>query len=291
LEINLDYKEMNMEKTMLGKTVVVTGATSGIGEVTARELAMMGARVWIVGRNPEKTKKTADTINQLGSGQAVPLVGDLSKKADIRRLAKEIQQQADHLDVLVNNAGAFFVRRDVSADGFEMSFALNHMNYFLLTNLLLDLLKSSTPARIVSVSSMAHAAGQVNFDDLQAERHFSGWQTYSNTKLMNVLFTYELSRKLEGTGVTANVLHPGFVASNFGKSNGGILRPLFALSQVAAISPEEGAQTSIYLASSPEVQGVTGKYFTKCKSVKSAPASYDTQVAAKLWLVSEQLTE
>jgi retinol dehydrogenase 12 len=278
-----------MEKTMVGKTVVVTGATSGIGEVTARELALLGAHVFIIGRNPEKTKSTADTINRLGVGQVLPMVGDLSKKVDIRRLAKDIQQQTDHLDVLVNNAGAFFVKREVSVDGFEMSFALNHMNYFLLTILLLDLLKSSAPSRVINVSSMAHASGQVNFNDLQSEKRFSGWQTYSNTKLMNVLFTYELSRKLEGTNVTANALHPGFVASNFGKSNGGLFKPLFALSQMAAISPEEGAKTSIYLASSPDLQGVTGKYFTKCESVKSAPQSYDTQVAAKLWQVSEQL--
>lgn len=252
------------------------------------ELGRLGARILLVGRNPSKVDTVVSRIRADG-GQAEGFTADLSSKAEISRLSEEIHHAVDHLDVLLNNAGAYITSRQVSADGYEMTFALNHLNYFLLTGLLLDLLKTGRPARVVNVSSAAHVGGHVNFDDLQSERGFSSWKVYSNTKLMNVLFTYELARRLEGTSVTANALHPGFVSTNFGRSNGGLFKPFFGLAQLMAIPPQEGAKTSIYLASSPEVQGVSGKYFSECKPVSSSKESYDRQVADRLWRVSEEL--
>jgi len=269
---------------MKGKVVLVTGATNGIGAVTAQSLAGMGATTLVVGRSPEKTNAVVQSIRQkTGNPQVEGLVADLSSQAQIRKLAKEFQDRFDRLDVLVNNAGAIFMQREVSVDGIEMTFALNHLNYFLLTHLLLDVLKASAPARIVNVSSEAHRGARLNFEDLENEHGFTGWKAYGQSKLANLYFTYGLAASLDGSGVTANALHPGFVASNFGKSNGGIFRWVFDLVQVVAISPEEGAQTSIYLASSPEVEGVTGKYFVKNTSVKSSPVSYDMSAARKLW--------
>ena len=192
--------------------------------------------------------------------------------------------------MLVNNAGGFFWKRMETAEGLEMTFALNHLNYFLLTNLLLEKLEASAPSRIVCVSSDAHRGGRLNFDDLQNKRKYAGFPAYAQSKLMNVLFTYELSRRLAGSGVTANVLHPGFVASGFGKNNGLLFRLAMPLAQLGAISPQEGARTSITLASSPELEGVSGKYFTKEKEVQSAPASYDEGSARRLWAVSAEMT-
>jgi NAD(P)-dependent dehydrogenase (short-subunit alcohol dehydrogenase family) len=190
--------------------------------------------------------------------------------------------------VLLNNAGAIFMTRKVSVDGFEMSFALNHINYFLLTRLLLDLIKSTPKARIVNVSSSAHYSGHINFSDLQSN-NYSPMRAYSASKLMNVLFTYELSRRLAGSGITVNALHPGFVASNFGKSNGGIMVPIFKLAHLGAIDTREGAKTCIFLASSPEVEGITGKFYVKCKPVNSSKESYDKDVALRLWDETEKL--
>jgi NAD(P)-dependent dehydrogenase (short-subunit alcohol dehydrogenase family) len=192
--------------------------------------------------------------------------------------------------VLVNNAGAIFPRRQESVDGIEMTFALNYLGYFLLTNLLLDTLKASAPARIINVSSRSHARAQINFDDLQSRSGYRGLQAYAHSKLAIVLFTYELARRLEGTGVTANTLHPGIVATNFAMNDGGIMGLVVRLFRPSFLSPEKGAQTSIYLATSPEVEGVTGKYFVKCKAVPSSPASYDTATASRLWKVSADHT-
>ena len=279
-----------MASTVEGKTIVVTGATSGIGEVAARELAMQGAKVLVVGRNPERVQAVIDKTRQLKSDASMlPFIADLSSVNEIRRLAGEIKNSISHLDVLLNNAGAFFIAKHISADGFEMTFALNHINYFLLTNELLELLRTSTPARIINVSSIAHQGGHINFDDLQCLHPFNGWQAYSNSKLMNVLFTYQLAQRLRGTNITVNALHPGFVASNFGKNNVGFLKPLFKIIQMGAITPEDGAKTSIYLASSNEVDGVTGKYFIKCKAETSSKESYDSRIAEKLWTETEKL--
>ena len=282
---------MTAKPKMENNVIVVTGATSGIGYYTALELARMGAEVVVVGRNQEKCTTSVDRITAETGNQKVSFfVADLSSLKEIRSLANQIKDKFDRLDVLVNNAGAFFTRRCVSPDGYEMTLALNHLNYFYLTNLLLDLIDQSKAGRIVNVSSMAHSYGKINFDDLQCKNEFNSMSVYSSSKLANVLFTYELVRRLPETKITVNALHPGFVATNFGKSNGGIYHPIFGLAQLAAISPQKGAETSIYLASSPEVEGVTGKYFDRKKAVRSSDLSNNTKLAAQLWLVSEQLT-
>jgi retinol dehydrogenase 14 len=273
-----------------GKTVLVTGATNGIGLVTARELARMGSQVTIVSRNARKCAMVVEAI-KAGTGNPVEFItADLSTLAGIMQAAADFKQRHTHLDVLVNNAGAFFTRRVLTADGYEITFALNHLNYFLLTILLLDILKASHPARIVNVSSGAHMRASLDFDNLQGEKHFNGMQAYGQSKLANVLFTYELARRLEGTGVTVNVLHPGFIATGFARNNGALYN--FGMSLIGPFirKPEQGAQTSIYLASSPEVEGITGKYFVDCEPVESSPLSYDKSLAEKLWQVSLELT-
>jgi retinol dehydrogenase 12 len=272
------------------KIVLVTGATQGIGKVTALELAKMGADVTIVGRNPQKTAAAAEEICQASGNPSIHyLIGDLSTKSGVETVAQAFRSNHNNLHILVNNAGAVFLHRQESADGIEMTFALNHLAYFYMTYLLLDLIKASAPARIINVSSAAHYSGRINFNDIQLERSFSGWKAYSQSKLANILFTKELSRMLEGTGVTANALHPGFVATNFGRSNGGFFDPLFKLFQVAAITPEKGAETTIFLASSPEVEGMTSLYFAKKRPVRPSPAAVDPQSARKLWEVSLQM--
>lgn len=269
---------------MKDKVVLITGGTAGIGEVTARSLAGMGATTVIVGRNPEKTAAVAQQIRSATGNERVNYkVADLSSQEQIRKLAEDFQRDYNRLDVLVNNAGAIFMKRELSVDGIEMTLALNHLSYFLLTHLLLDMLLASKPARVINVSSEGHRSTRLNFSNLQNEHGYTSWKAYSQSKLANLYFTYGLAATLDESGVTANALHPGFVATNFGKSNGGIFRPLFGLIQVAAITPEEGAQTSIYLASSPQVEGVTGKYFIKNQTVPSSPTSYDMSAARKLW--------
>lgn len=277
---------------MAGKVVMVTGATAGIGQVTARELARRGAKVVVVGRSPERCKNTVEMIRkETGSSSVDFLVADLSSQAEVRKLADEFQAKYDRLDVLVNNAGAFFNERVESVDGIEMTFALNHLNYFLLTNLLLDVLKRSAPSRVVCVASDAHRmVGKVNFDDPQGKKKYGGWTAYSQSKLANILFTFELARRLSGTGVTVNCLHPGFVASNFTDGNGTMGWFLRRIASVFAISTDEGAKTSIYLASSPEVEGVTGRYFAKQKPANPTRAAQDQAAGAELWDLSEAMT-
>lgn len=274
-----------MENTnMQGKIILITGGTRGIGKEAAFALARMGARVRISGRSQERVASAVAEIREKSANpDVIGYTSDLSNLEGVERLASAFRADHDRLDVLVNNAGALFMTRSLSADGIEMTWALNHLSYFRLTALLLDLLLSSAPARIVNVSSMAHMMSGIRFDDLQSSRRFFGWKAYSQSKLANVVFTYELARRLEGSGVTANALHPGFVATNFGRSNGGLFDPFFRLSQLAAVSPEKGAQTTIYLASSPEVEDVTGKYFSNQCVVQSSPASYDQETARRLW--------
>ncbi len=278
---------------MKGKTVLITGGTNGIGKVTAQELAKMGAEVVIIGRSAEKTKATVATIKEQSGNNAVgSIVADLSSLAEVRRAAAEFKAQHQRLDVLVNNAGAVFASRQETVDGYELTFALNHLAYFLLTNLLLDTLKASAPARIVNVSSDAHRGAKLNFDDLQHTRSYGmgGFGVYSDSKLANILFTYELARRLEGTGVTANALHPGFVATGFGRNNKGLMNLIMGVITRFALSEQQGAQTSIYLASSPEVEGVSGQYFEESKAVQSSPESYDEAAQKRLWQISEELT-
>jgi NAD(P)-dependent dehydrogenase (short-subunit alcohol dehydrogenase family) len=275
------------DKPMHGKVCIVTGAASGIGAITAQALAQQGAAVILVDRNSEKGAVTVNQIKRQTGNSAVEFMwADLSAQKEIRRLAQQFRSHYQRLDVLVNNVGAVFAQRQETVDGLEMTFALNYLSYFLLTNLLLDTIKASAPARIINVSSRSHARAQINFDDLQSRSGYHGLQAYAHSKLAIVLFTYELARRLEGTGVTVNALHPGVVATNFGMNNGGIIGLVMRLFRLAFISPEQGAQTSIYLATSPEVEGVTGKYFVKCKAVPSSPASYNTATASRLWQVS-----
>jgi NAD(P)-dependent dehydrogenase (short-subunit alcohol dehydrogenase family) len=280
--------------SMQGKTILITGATSGIGRATASALAKTGATIYCAGRDPERSEATVSTIQaDSGNQQVYGLLADLASFEQIRNLADEVHQRTKRLDVLVNNAGAWFMRRQLSQDGIELTFALNHLAYFLLTNLLLDILKSTaaeaSEARIVNVSSAAHQGAKIHFDDLQFQHGYGGMRAYSQSKLANLLFTYELARRLEGTGVTANALHPGFVASRFATNNGPLAKIAMRLARFIAISPEQGAQTSIYLASSPEVKGVSGKYFVKSHPQDSDPASYDVEAARRLWEISAQM--
>jgi retinol dehydrogenase-12 len=280
--------------TLEGKTILVTGATSGIGRVTAAALAKMGATLYCLGRDPQRTQMTTTDIqNESNNPQVYGLLADLASFQQIHSLSEEIHQRTARLDVLVNNAGALFFGRKLSQDGIELTFALNHLAYFLLTNLLLDLLKSTASeageARVVNVSSGAHSGAHMHFDDLQFEHGYAGMRAYGQSKLANILFTYELARRLAGSAVTANVLHPGFVASRFATNNGLFVKMGMQLARLIAISPEEGAQTSIYLASSPEVKGVSGKYFVKCQPARSDPASYDEDTARRLWDISAKM--
>lgn len=271
---------------------MVTGATSGIGAVTARALAQKGARVIIVARNVNRCENTVAEIIQTTGNHAVEyMLADLSSQDEIHNLVRVYQDKYERLDVLVNNAGGFFMSRLESIDGIEMTFALNHLNYFLLTNLLIETIKASAPARIVNVSSAAHQNAIIDFDDLQDKHNYSSWQAYGQSKLANILFTYELARRLEGTGVTVNALHPGFVATNFGANNAGFLGTLVRrFMNLFSIDVETGAQTSIYLAASAEVEGVTGKYFVKQQAVASSEISYDQTTAKRLWEISEEMT-
>lgn len=279
------------EKTnhMQGKICLVTGATSGIGKVSAEALAGMGARVIVGARNLDKAERTvADIRTRTGNDEVEYLLADLSIQAEVRRLAEKVQEQYTHLDVLLNNAGAMYFRRQVSADGFELTWATNHLNYFLLTQLLLPMLEKSAAGRVVNVASSAHWRGVIQFDDLQFERGYSPMKVYGQSKLANILFTRELARRLEGSQVTANAVHPGLVATNFGQ-NFGLARLIGKIFLSGAKSAEEGAQTLIYLASSAEVQGVTGKFFVDLQEAPSSDRSKDEALARQLWEVSEEM--
>ena len=277
--------------TMEGKICLITGGTNGIGKATAQALANMGATVVIVGRNAQKTSQVVEEIRAASSNKNVDsILADLSSQQEVRRLADAIQSKYPHLHVLINNAGGTFTTRQLSMDGIEMTFALNHLAYFLLSNMLLDTMKASAPARIINVSSDAHSGGKIDFDNLQGERSYTSFGPYGNSKLANILFTTELARRLEGTGVTVNALHPGLVNTGFGKNNPGLLMKIMgAVIPLIARSPEKGAMTSIYLAASPEVQGITGKYFVDCKVTQPAPQAVDLMVARKLWDVSAEM--
>ena len=275
---------------MQGKTVVATGATSGIGEVAALALAKMGARIVLVARDESRAEQTLLKLEAAAPrlGHALHLA-DLSSVAETRRAGLAIVAREPRIDVLINNAGAMFSRRRVTAEGLERTFALNHMGYFVLTETLADTLIASAPARIVSTSSDAHRGGQLNFDDLQGAKRYLGLRAYGRSKLANILFTRELARRLEGSGVTANCFHPGLVATRFGDSVGGLTTLLYPLVKRVSISPEEGADTLIHLASSPEVANATGAYFVKRRVAQPSPAALDDSAARRLWETSEAL--
>lgn len=277
--------------SMQHKTCLVTGATAGIGFVTARELARAGARVMIVARSPEKG---ADVVRRIaaeaGGATAEALTADLSSQAQIRAVAREVKSRTDRLDVLINNAGVILLERQESVDGIEMTFAVNHLSYFLLTNLLLDLLKASSPARIINVASGAHRGVRINFNDIGGREHYSGWRAYQQSKLANVLFTRELAKALTGSGVTANALHPGYVNTQIFREPGLRGQIMRAAANLFAISPERGAETTLYLATSPEVQGLSGEYYYRCKPANVSREARNEASARRLWQFSEDLT-
>ena len=275
---------------MSGKICLVTGATDGIGKVSARVLAEMGAKVIIVGRNPEKSAAVLTELKSVSGNENIDLLlADLAVMQEVRDLAEQVIRRYDCLDVLLNNAGGYFAKHEITSDGLEMTFALNHMSYFLLTNKLMGLLKSSVPARIVNVSSDAHYGVDIEFDNLNGEQDYKAWKAYQKSKLANVLFTYELLKKVPAD-ITVNCLHPGFVATNFGNNNGGFVSPVLKIAKrISAIDPEEGAQTSIFLCSSPEVAEVSGKYFFKCQPKTSSRESRNMDTDKRLWQISSDI--
>jgi len=280
-----------MPLTMNGKICLVTGATNGIGRETALALARIGATVVLVGRSPERTRTAALMIQtKTGNPLIDYLVADLSSFRQVYRLVEEFHRRYVHLHVLVNVAGGVFLRRQFSADELEMTLALNHLSPFLLTNLLIGTLKSSSPARIITVSSLVHVFARIHFDDLQFTRHYHGWVAYGQSKLANILFTYELARRLAGSRVTANVVHPGYVATNFGMNNGWFYRMIFNIGRLIATSSRRGGETITYLVSSPEVEGLTGKYFVNKRARRSSRISYDPKIAGQLWQIRRMMT-
>jgi NAD(P)-dependent dehydrogenase (short-subunit alcohol dehydrogenase family) len=281
----------NSLPSMQGKTCLVTGATAGIGYVTARELTRAGGRVLIVARNAEKGAEAARRIaEETGSGGVEALAADLSSQAEVRSLAREVKGRVDRLDVLINNAGVILLDRRESVDGIEATFAVNHLAYFLLTNLLLDLLKASSPSRVVNVASAAHRGGKIHFDDIGGREHYSGWRAYQQSKLANILFTRELARALTGTGVTANAVHPGYVNSQIFREEGLRGLALRLAASLFAISPERGAETTLYLATSPDVQGESGEYYVRCKPASVSREARNDADARRLWQFSEDLS-
>lgn len=285
---------MAIANDMSGKVVVVTGATAGIGFEAARAMAARGARVIITARDAAKGEKSVAELRRLcGNDRVEVALVDFASMASIRDASVDIHKRTERIDVLLNNAGAVYTERQLSKDGLELTFATNHIGYFLFTQLLLDLLKKAAPSRVVNVASDAHKAalGGITFDDLERKNGFSGFRVYGESKLMNILFTRELAKRLQGTGVTANSLHPGVIASGFGQNNKGLMG--FAtrhLGKYVLATPEKGAQTSIYLCTSPDVAGVTGRYFAKSKETQPTKYGVDDDAARRLWDVSERIT-
>jgi retinol dehydrogenase 14 len=276
---------------MGGKTVLITGGTSGIGKATAVALAAMGANVVVVGRNQERGEAAVGEIRARSHSESVELMlADLSVQAEVRGLAEEFQGRHDRLDVLVNNAGLVQSKRTETADGIETTLAINHLAPFLLTNLLLGRLEKSAPSRVITVSSEAQRWGTMNFEDMQSRRKYRGFPVYGMTKLANIMFTYELAERLNGTGVSANCVHPGSVSTNFGQNNRGPMALFFRTFKPFMRSPEQGADTLVWLSSSPEVDGISGKYFSDRKEIEAKKVAYERAARRRLWEISEELT-
>jgi NAD(P)-dependent dehydrogenase (short-subunit alcohol dehydrogenase family) len=274
-----------------GRTVLVTGASSGIGRATAIGLAAEGARLILVGRDPERLEATLTEVRRrAGRDDALALRADLSSLKEVRRLAEEVLGRAERLHVLLNNAGVTLLRRETTVDGLEATFATNHLAYFLLTGLLLPRLRESAPARIVNVASDAHRYARLDLEDLQNARRYRALRVYAQSKTANILFTQELARRIAGSGVTANALHPGGIRSNLGRSRGALAEAVRRFVGLFLKSPEEGARTSLYLASAPEVEGVSGRYFADCRERTPAEHARDPEIARRLWQRSEELT-
>lgn len=286
-----------MAENMKNKVVVITGATSGIGQVAAEKLAAMGARIVQVARDKQRGQAAIARLNQIAPGISHTIYyADLSRLPEMKRVAAEIAQAEPRIDVLMNNAGAMFGTRQLTEDGLERTFALNHMSYFMMAQGLRDRLAASAPARVVNTASDAHSSGTVDFDDLQSEkayRSFGGaaFKVYARSKLMNILYTRELARKLAGTGVTANSLHPGFVATRFGDQTGGLLGFGVGVAKRFALTPEQGAETLVYLASSPDVAATTGEYFHKCRPATPSKEAQDDDKAQRLWLETSKIAQ
>ena len=275
---------------MKGKTVVITGGTSGIGEIAAEQLAQMGARIVLIARDKSRGEATLARLRERAPGLAHTVhYADLARIPEMKRVAAQIAESEPRIDVLINNAGAMFGSRQLTGDGLEYTFALNHMAYFVVTEGLRERLQASAPARIINTSSGAHRGARFDFEDLQLVKDFSAMKAYSRSKLCNILFTRELARRLHGTGVTANCLHPGFVATRFGDQSGGLISRFIGLAKLFAISPGKGAETLVYLASSPDVAETTGAYFYKCRPITPSQAALDDRAAMLLWERSEAL--
>jgi NAD(P)-dependent dehydrogenase (short-subunit alcohol dehydrogenase family) len=275
---------------MQGKTVVITGATSGIGEVAACQLAEQGARIVLIARDRARGAQMLQRLESIAPGRNhAAHYANLSRLAEMKRVAEAIAASESQIDVLINNAGGVFSTRQVTGDAFELTFATNHLAYFVVTSLLLERIKAKPGARIVCTASDAHKRAKLDFNDLTFEKGFSGYAMYGRSKLMNILFTRELARRLEGTGVTANCLHPGFVNTRFGEASGGLMSLALKGAKKFALTPEEGAKTLVYLAASPEVAGVSGKYFHDCKAVAPTAEAQNDADARRLWDVSAQL--
>lgn len=277
---------------MQGKTCLITGGSDGIGYAAAHELARMGAQVVIIGRNAAKTDAAIARIAAAAGNPAIDrILADLSSQQEVRRAAAQALERLPRLDVLLNNAGAIFLSQRRSPDGLEMTFALNHLAYFLLTTLLLDRLKASAPARIINVSSSSHwRAGNFPLTDLPDAAKSKGYRAYGRSKLCNILFTYELARRLAGAGVTVNAAHPGLVRTRIARNNGLLGRAVNAIIGARGVAPAQGAATLLYLAASPEAHGITGQYFVDCRPAPSSEASYNTANASRLWELSAELT-
>jgi NAD(P)-dependent dehydrogenase (short-subunit alcohol dehydrogenase family) len=276
---------------MQGRRCLITGATSGIGRYTAQELAGLGAEVIIVSRDEEKCQQTVKEIQSTTGNQALNYFRtDLSSQNEIRELADAVKNKYNRLDVLINNAGSFVWRRQESVDGIEMTFALNHLNYFLITNLLMDLLRESISARIINTSSGSHSSADLDFNDLQLSKNYLHFAAYGKSKLANIYFTYELARRLKDSRITVNAFNPGFTATNMAREGSLIGKLFMPLTRLFAIPVDKGAETLIFLASSEEVEGISGKYFQEKKAIQSSPLSYDHEIAARLWEISEELT-
>jgi NAD(P)-dependent dehydrogenase (short-subunit alcohol dehydrogenase family) len=275
---------------MRGKVIVITGATSGIGLVAAEELAGMGARLVLVARNRVRGERALNRLRQISPD--IPHTvhyGDLSRVADMKRVAADIAAVEARVDVLINNAGALFNSRQTTEDGLELTFATNHMSYFVMTHGLRDRLRAAAPSRVVNTSSDAHKRTRLDFNDLQSANRYRGFPVYGRSKLCNILYTSELARRLEGTGVTANCLHPGFVDTRFGDESGGLFAYLVKAAKLFAISPEKGAETIVYLASSKDVEQTTGKYFYKCREATPTKEARDQEAAKRLWMETARL--
>jgi NAD(P)-dependent dehydrogenase (short-subunit alcohol dehydrogenase family) len=275
---------------MQGKTVVITGATSGIGQIAAEKLAAMGARLVVIARDKTRGEAALARLRSISPALNHTIhYADLSRLAEVKRVAAEIAAAEPRIDVLINNAGALFSARQVTSDGLERTFATNHLSYFVLTHGLRERLRASTPARIVNVASDAHKGEKLDFNDLQSAGNYRGLHVYGRSKLCNILFTRELARRWEGTGVTANSLHPGFVSTRFGDESGGLLSFVVRAAKIFAITPEKGAETIIYLASSPEVANANGLYYYKCRPATPTKEAQDNDSAKRLWQESEKL--